>query len=392
MVANGTKANGKSNGKANGNKMDVSSSDESSSESESESEEEKAKTNGKAKGKAAAPAPAKKAAESSSDDSSDDESSSESDSDSESSDNKKKRKAPEPKKAVEAKKASSSSGSDSSSDDSSSDDSSSDSDDSSSATSEEEEISKPVAKKQKTSEETFAVTAKEPFRAAAGAAPNAKIFIKNLPFSIEEHELREFFSECGEVAHIKWIESKDTGRFTGGALVTFASVDAAEKAVAKSGAEVKGRPCAIEMSRPQERKEGFNNREGGFNNRQGGFNNREGGFNKREGGFGNRDGGFKERVSDRVNKPQTPKPAGCKTVFVGNLSFDINDELMGKFLADCGEVAEIRWIEKEGQFKGCGFVEFTDSAATDKAVAKAGTKFLGRDIRIDYAPEKRARN
>ena len=82
------------------------------------------------------------------------------------------------------------------------------------------------------------------------------------------------------------------------------------------------------------------------------------------------------------------KPEGCKTVFLGNVSYDIGDEHVSELFIDCGEISDIRWVEKDGVFKGCGFVEFVNDDSVDKAVMLNGTTLLGRKMRIDYAPNK----
>ena len=70
---------------------------------------------------------------------------------------------------------------------------------------------------------------------------------------------------------------------------------------------------------------------------------------------------------------------------MGNLSFDINDDVMRMFAEDCGEVKAIRWIsDRETQiFKGCGYVEFYEPAAVDKFVLKRGVLLKNRPIRVD---------
>jgi RNA recognition motif-containing protein len=61
----------------------------------------------------------------------------------------------------------------------------------------------------------------------------------------------------------------------------------------------------------------------------------------------------------RDEKALGKKPKGCKTLFLGNLSFDIDDDtLKAHFEPKCGPVKQIRWVERNGQFNGCGFVEF----------------------------------
>lgn len=51
------------------------------------------------------------------------------------------------------------------------------------------------------------------------------------------------------------------------------------------------------------------------------------------------DGGFKKREP----KPMSEKPDGCNTVFMGNLSYDIDDAAVTSFFEGCGEIANIRW-------------------------------------------------
>lgn len=60
-------------------------------------------------------------------------------------------------------------------------------------------------------------------------------------------------------------------------------------------------------------------------------------------------------------------------------------------VGSCGEIAAIRWVEKDGQFKGCGFLEFTTTEATDEAVKLNGSDLLGRRVRVDFATSRKPR-
>jgi len=138
----------------------------------------------------------------------------------------------------------------------------------------------------------------------------------------------------------------------GRGFVTFEDADVCNKALARNGADLGGRPIRIELSTP-------------------------------------RPGG--REATPKTNKgsfdPPSEKPEGCTTTFLGNLSFDINDDTVKDFFKECGEIVAIRWVsdKESGQFKGCGFVEWADSSATEKAVALSGSDLLGRPVRIDYA-------
>jgi nucleolin len=344
-------------------------SSDSSSSSSSSAPVTKTKKNGKTNGKEAAKANGKKKPVSSSS-----ESSSESSSDSESDAPATKKRGREEVTVAPKKKVASSSSSSSSESDSDSDDSSS------SSSSEDAVTTKPAAKKQKLSEDSFNVTAKEPIKSAGAAAGGTRVFIRNLPWSIQDGDIHSFFEECGTVTGIKWFENKETGRFTGTGILDFETEEAATKAVAKNGSDLKGRPVGLEFSRaaaPGGDRAGGDRRFGG--DRAGGDRQDRGNFKKAEA----------SNSFDKKNaRAPTPKPDGCRTIFVGNLSFSVDDAKMTEFFSSCGEVKEIRWVERDGQFKGCGFIEFTDSSATDNAVGKNGASFLGRPIRVDFAPGK----
>ncbi len=84
------------------------------------------------------------------------------------------------------------------------------------------------------------------------------------------------------------------------------------------------------------------------------------------------------------------KPEGCTTVFVGNLAFEIDEDTLRETFSDCGEITNVRFAtdRETGDFKGFGHIQFAESDATDKAVAKAGEMVAGRAIRVDFAEER----
>jgi len=106
----------------------------------------------------------------------------------------------------------------------------------------------------------------------------------------------------------------------------------------------------------------------------------------RDGGRGRRDGGSRggRTGNDRSRGTKVP---GTTTIFLGNCPDSITDEKVNDIFEDCGKIKEIRWIKKFGQFRGCGFVEFEETGATDKAVEKVVT-IDGRQVRVDFANPK----
>jgi nucleolin len=99
------------------------------------------------------------------------------------------------------------------------------------------------------------------------------------------------------------------------------------------------------------------------------------------------------RNAAQVNAKVPEHPPGCKTVFLGRCPYEIDDDAVYKLFEKCGEIAEIRWVmdKTTGEFKSCGFVDFTTEEAAKKAIVLDGTTLMGRKLRIDYAPDTKSR-
>jgi nucleolin len=192
------------------------------------------------------------------------------------------------------------------------------------------------------------------FAAAPASNPpgSCEVFMGNLSWAIDEASIQDACKDCGNIIKCEWLKYRDTGKFRGCGFITFETPEAAAKAVALNGSEILGRAIKCDFSQ---------------------------GKAAGKGGKGGKGG-------DDV-RPMTAKPEGCNTLFAGNLSFDIDDDQMKAFFADCGEVSSIRWLTDRDtqQFKGCGFIEFSDDAALDKAAKKNGEQLLGRSVRLDFA-------
>lgn len=78
----------------------------------------------------------------------------------------------------------------------------------------------------------------------------------------------------------------------------------------------------------------------------------------------------------------------AKKLFVGGLSWNTTEDTLREGFAKFGEIASAQIIfdKMSGRSKGFGFVEFSDDAAADTAVAEMnGTEFDGRTITVNEA-------
>jgi len=172
-----------------------------------------------------------------------------------------------------------------------------------------------------------------------------KVRVGNLSFELDgyDEDIKKHFEDCGEVKSVEMITRKD-GTWAGVAILEFADEDSANNALKKNNEDYYGRKMTVSLS------------------------------------------------TDRAGGPKkgyqtSEKPEGCTTIFIGNLSFNITEDQVYEFFQDCGDIKECRW--PKGDFTGIGWVEFYDTNATDLAIKKAGTKVMGRDIRVDYAAPRK---
>jgi len=81
----------------------------------------------------------------------------------------------------------------------------------------------------------------------------------------------------------------------------------------------------------------------------------------------------------------------AKKLFVGNLPYTTTNESLGEFFAQYGEVTSAAVImdRATGRSKGFGFVEMTNDAEADAAIAKGdGGELDGRRLTVSEARPK----
>lgn len=92
-----------------------------------------------------------------------------------------------------------------------------------------------------------------------------KIYVGNLPYSIDDNSLRHNFSEHGNVVSAKVMMDRDSGRSKGFGFVEMNSPEEAQAAIsALNGMTVGGRAIVVNISRPKESSGGFGGGGGGY--------------------------------------------------------------------------------------------------------------------------------
>lgn len=96
-----------------------------------------------------------------------------------------------------------------------------------------------------------------------------KLYVGNLNYATTENDLRDIFSEFGQVESSAVITDRETGRSKGFGFVQFSSSDEGKAAIdAMDGKEIDGRTLKVNEARPKSDSGGFGG--GGRGGRGGG--------------------------------------------------------------------------------------------------------------------------
>ena len=99
-----------------------------------------------------------------------------------------------------------------------------------------------------------------------------KIYVGNLPFSIDQAKLKELFASYGEIEEATVISDKFSGRSKGFGFVTLPD-EGAKKAIAEmNDKEIEGRPLKVNEAKPMDPDRPRRPPQGGGDRDRGSFN------------------------------------------------------------------------------------------------------------------------
>ena len=87
---------------------------------------------------------------------------------------------------------------------------------------------------------------------------------------------------------------------------------------------------------------------------------------------------------------RTPKEphAPSRTLFIGNMAFDMSDRDLNNLFREIENVTDVRVAidRRTGQPRGFAHADFVDVASAEKAMAElAGKEVNGRNLRVDFS-------
>ena len=98
----------------------------------------------------------------------------------------------------------------------------------------------------------------------------------------------------------------------------------------------------------------------------------------------------KARTTDGPTAIAKPEGSSTKSIFVGNLSWAVDNDRLSQEFADCGEVisARVQLDRNTGKSRGFGYVTFATTEAADAAIVLNGTKEIdGRTLNLDKSTD-----
>ncbi|XP_049575618.1 RNA-binding protein 34 [Syngnathus scovelli] len=95
---------------------------------------------------------------------------------------------------------------------------------------------------------------------------------------------------------------------------------------------------------------------------------------------------------DRVSSKSVQSHDHKRSVFVGNLNFELNESALRRHFEVCGAVKAVRLVRDRntGLGKGFGYVLFESGDSVQLALTLEGSKLQGRTIRVKRSVEKEA--
>lgn len=204
---------------------------------------------------------------------------------------------------------------------------------------------------------------------------NQRLFVGNLPFSVDSAQLAEIFESAGNVEMVEVIYDKTTGRSRGFGFVTMSSAAEVEAAAQQlNGYLLDGRELRVNSGpAPPPRSD---NSRFGDNPRFGG--------NSRSSRFGD---------SSLSRGPPRGGSDGEHRVHVGNLAWGVDNQALESLFQEHGRVIEAKVIHdrESGRSRGFGFVTFGSAEEVNDAIQSLdGADLDGRAIRVSPA-ESRSR-
>ena len=80
---------------------------------------------------------------------------------------------------------------------------------------------------------------------------NAQVYIGNLPYRVNEGDLKEYFSAYGRIVDVRMVKDRKTGRSKGYAFITYSNASEADESLDSHGDDMHGRSIVVRIAKPR---------------------------------------------------------------------------------------------------------------------------------------------
>jgi nucleolin len=196
--------------------------------------------------------------------------------------------------------------------------------------------------------------------AAATVTPsNNRLYVSNLPFSLEDEAFEKLFEAHGTVQEARIVRNQRNKRSRGYGFVLFTQdTEAAAARDALDGTDVEGRPIAIEIARSEGPREP------------------------------------KPRApaaaTPDAKQPVVDETPGCR-IWISNLDWNTDDATLNNMVVAYGTVEECRIVRdrRSNRSRGYAFVKFSNPSEANAAMESMNGVTIGeRDVKVEIAHSK----
>jgi nucleolin len=176
---------------------------------------------------------------------------------------------------------------------------------------------------------------------------NAKLFVRNLSWSVTENDLYDLFGEVGEVLSVKIPTRREDGKPRGFAFVEMGSTEAGQQVIRQfNGYMLQNRDLAVD---------------------------------------------FQDESRGGSSGASAPTPNA--KLFVRNISNTVTEGTLQELFQQVGTVSSVKIVmdRDTGESKGFGFVEMGSSEEAQQAIQTLNNTYLsGKEIAIDFQDPNRS--
>ncbi|QIW96175.1 hypothetical protein AMS68_001693 [Peltaster fructicola] len=179
------------------------------------------------------------------------------------------------------------------------------------------------------------------------------VFVQQLAGALRDRDVRRFFeSRAGPVHDVQIVRDRHSQRSKGVGYVEFKNEADVAKAIELTGKKLMDVPIIVSLSEAE-----------------------------------------KNRVARETNRGPTQHGQPIKRLYVGNIDFSIDEEVLRAVFQEFGPVEKVEIHRDEhGRSKGYGFVDFLNTADAQQALKDLQHDFAigGRVIRVGHGPQNSA--